>query len=495
MLPIALTTLGLLTACVAPDLKLSAERPALPCLIGRLDNPALRVTLTVREPSELREARFDLIGTTVLDDVTGLSVRIADRDFGGLVADDDRVVVPLDLALEPGEYELVAAIGLTRDADLDGHVRVDLDQMTLADGSIHRTDASGSSQRLGLALRSGGDDGAAVYRIPALTTTTAGSLVAAYDIRWRGWGDLPADIDVGLSRSTDGGRSWEPMRVALDAGDDPKARYDGVGDPAILVDRTTGRIWIAALWSHGDNGWHGSGPGLAPDRTGQLLLTWSDDDGVSWSEPRNLTAEVKDPSWALFLDGPGRGIQMADGTLVFAAQFRDAPERGRKPHSTILYSRDHGETWEVGTGAKPDTTEAQVVEIEEGVLMLNMRDDRGGARSVAITRDLGATWEEHATSRRALIEPVCNAGLVRVDSGLYFTNPAVDAPPRRRMAIRASYDLGRSWPERAQLVLDEGRSAGYSSLTVIDDATVGVLFEGSRAQLIFMRIPLEELPR
>src|SRR5690606_31968120 len=135
------------------------------------------------------------------------------------------------------------------------------------------------------------------YRIPGMVRTKAGTLIAVYDIRYRHSGDLPADVDVGAQRSTDGGQTWEKMRVAMDMGSDPAHGYDGVGDPAILVDEVTGRIWIAALWSHGNRAWNGSGPGLKPDETGQFMLSYSDDDGKSWSKPRNITEETKDPAW------------------------------------------------------------------------------------------------------------------------------------------------------------------------------------------------------
>lgn len=339
-------------------------------------------------------------------------------------------------------------------------------------------------------LRRAGDDGIAAYRIPGLVTTNEGTLIAVHDNRHHGPQDLPGDIDVGMQRSTDDGATWSAMRPILDMGE-PHAS-NGVGDPAILVDRATNRILVLALWSKGDRAWHGSGPGLSPDETGQLVLTSSTDDGLTWSAPRNLTREVKDPRWRLLLQGPGRGITMEDGTLVFAAQFKDAND---VPHATVLTSSDHGETWRVGTGAKPDTTEAQVVELEPGVLMLNMRDNRGGARSVAITRDLGETWEEHATSRKALREPVCMASLIRVPHPtgdlLLFSNPDVASPPRRNLSIKVSRDLGATWSDG--FLLDAGTSAGYSCMTLTRTGEVAILYEGSGAALVFQKIPLEHL--
>ena len=91
-------------------------------------------------------------------------------------------------------------------------------------------------------------------------------------LRYRSSGDLPGNIDVGMTRSTDGGRTWEKNRVIMDMGNDKAWRYDGIGDPAILVDRNTGTIWVAATWSHGDRSWTGSGPGLRTGRNRSIHL-------------------------------------------------------------------------------------------------------------------------------------------------------------------------------------------------------------------------------
>src|SRR5699024_11375756 len=98
-----------------------------------------------------------------------------------------------------------------------------------------------------IALRQPGDDEVASYRIPGLVTTNEGTLIAAYDIRYEDAGDLQGNIDVGISRSTDGGRSWEPMQVIMDMDEWGGLSEDqnGVGDPSILVDDQTGTIWVA----------------------------------------------------------------------------------------------------------------------------------------------------------------------------------------------------------------------------------------------------------
>lgn len=371
------------------------------------------------------------------------------------------------------------------------------------DASVFRVKASGKvlapaqpspegSQRIGYAVRVPGDDNSKFYRIPGLVRTNAGTLVAVYDIRYRHARDLPADIDVGVSRSSDGGQSWEPMIVAMDMGNDPKHGYDGVGDPAILVDPQSGRIWIAALWSHGHRGWNGSGPGMTPEETGQLVLVHSDDDGKSWSKPLSITQQTKDPAWRLFFNGPGAGIALKDGSLVFAAQYRAADG---KPWSTLIASKDHGETWQVGSGVKSDTTEAQVAELADGSIMINCRDNRGGSRTIAVTKDLGKTWQLHATDRGALREPVCMASLLRwthPNHGdlMFFSNPNTTSG-RHDMTVKLTRDQALSWPDSAVRLYDSRSCFGYSCLAVASPRHIGVLYEG-KGSMLYLRLPLDE---
>ena len=402
--------------------------------------------------------------------------------------------------LEGANYVWLAC-KLSREADINNRVGAACTELSFSNGEKSKLDMARSIQRMGVAVRKAGDDGVHTYRIPGLATTNKGTLIGVYDIRRRSGGDLPGDIDVGLSRSTDSGRTWDSMKVIMDKGEDPEWRYDGIGDPAVLVDKNTGTIWVAATWSHGNRSWHGSGPGMKPEETGQLMLVRSDDDGLSWSKPINITSQVKKSEWSFILQGPGKGITMLDGTIVFAAQYQDSPEQKRLPRSTIIYSKYHGKTWEVGSGAFDDTTEAQVVEIEPGVLMLNCRYNRGSVRVVMTTRDMGKTWQKHATSERSLIEPVsCMASLIDVDrelgmdrgGWLLFSNPD-SSRGRHHITIKASPDRGLTWPKEHRLLLDEGNGSGYSCLSMIDSETVGVLYEGSQSHMTFQSIPLSDL--
>lgn len=356
--------------------------------------------------------------------------------------------------------------------------------------------------RMGIGVRHAGDDNVAAYRIPGIVTSNKGTLLAVYDVRHNNSADLQEYIEIGLSRSEDHGQTWEQMRIPLsfgEYGELPKAQ-NGVGDPAILVDEQTGTIWIMAAWTHGmgnARAWNNSQQGLDITHTAQLVLTKSDDDGKTWSQPINITQQVKNPQWFFLLQGPGRGISMENGTLVFAGQFIGVD---RIPCACIIYSTDHGKTWNISQPARSNTTESQVAEINPGVLMLNMRDNRGGSRAVAITNDLGNSWQEHPSSRKSLAEPVCMASLIHVPAHknilnkdiLLFSNPN-DTQQRKHMTIKASLDKGLSWSANNELLLDEGHSWGYSCLTLIDEETVGILYESSTAHIAFQAVKLTDI--
>ena len=410
------------------------------------------------------------------------------------------------MTLFPGVNYLWVSVRMKNKAKLSDKISAAITSVRIdgVEAAVEKVSPDGIVHRMGVGVRHAGDDGSKAFRIPGLVTSNAGTLVAVYDIRYESSRDLQGHIDIGVSRSRDGGRTWEKMRRAISYGEygGLPAAQNGAGDPAILVDNVTGDLIIASIWAHGmGNGlsWWSTVPGISPDYTAQLVLSRSSDDGKTWSAPVSVTPQLKDSSWAFFFQGPGRGITTSDGTLVFATQYTEF-DAGRTPHAGIMYSKDHGKTWNIHKAAKDSTTEAQVAELPDGSLMLNMRDNRGGARSVAVTRDLGRTWEEHPSSRKALIEPVCMASLISVRAEdnvtgkdlLLFSNPE-STRSRNRMTIKASLDGGLTWSPEHSVLLDEGTGWGYSCLSMIDGETVGILYESSVAHMTFQAIPLKDI--
>ena len=227
------------------------------------------------------------------------------------------------------------------------------------------------------------------------------------------------------------------------------------------------------------------------------MMVRSKDDGKTWSKPENWTKRLKDPKWYLFAPAPGNGINLADGTLVMPTQGRD---HTGVPFSNLMWSKDHGKSWNVSQAARSNTTECSVAELSDGSLMLNIRDNRNrqdksktNGRAVSVTKDLGKTWKIHSSDHGALPEPVCMASLLshQLSDGrhvLFFSNPN-DKFKRQKMTVQMSLDDGKTWPRK---ILLDAKGGAYSSLVMVDCQTLGILYESSRADLIFQTIQLEE---
>lgn len=483
-------------------------------------NPVLSVNVKTEgclNPVFLNAVNLDFTGTSRLSDIESVTVLrgsekpLAPEGAAPFPPDSSQVLgtvklsgtsrpqIPVkgNLELEPGDNHLWVCVTLKDAASLDGRVVVRPASVVAGNKVMKVAGSAPVSQRIGTAVVKPGDFNSKFYRIPGLARTRKGTLLAVYDIRYNHSGDLPANIDVGVSRSSDGGRTWSDVEIAMDdAKIDPSlGATKGVGDPAILVDEKTGRVWVAALWSHKHSIWGSKSGDNSPEACGQLVLACSDDDGRTWSKPVNITEQTKNKDWRILFNGPGSGICMKDGTLVFAAQYWD--EKG-VPWSTIVYSRDQGKTWHCGTGVNQQTTEAQVIELKDGSIMINARCNWGGSRIVGVTKDLGKTWEKHPTSRTAqLKEPVCQGSLLAVDAVpgagrvVLFSNPNTTSG-RSHMTLKASTDDAASWPEDKWLLYDARDCWGYSCLAPVDKNHIGVLYE-ARGSLNFLKIPYRDV--
>ena len=321
-----------------------------------------------------------------------------------------------------------------------------------------------------------GTEGYHTFRIPAMVTSTEGTLLAFCEGRMGGGGDS-GDIDIVLKRSTDGGKTWSELLVVADH------EENTIGNPCPVVDRSTGRIWLPLTWN------------LGSDREGQIMagksedvrrvyITYSDDDGLTWAPIREISATTRRDHWRWYATGPGCGIQLArgeyEGRLVIPANHSDHSDGSKHPYrSHVFFSDDHGRTWQLGGVLDEKTNESTIVELADGRLLDNMRSYHGEhRRAIATSADGGQTWSD-VTLDETLIEPVCQANVLRYTfpeadgkSRILFANPA--STGRQMMTVRVSYDEGQTWPV-AKLVY--AGSAAYSCMTVLADASIGLVYE------------------
>ncbi|MGC9541139.1 sialidase family protein [Streptomyces sp. UG1] len=346
-----------------------------------------------------------------------------------------------------------------------------------------------------------GREGYASFRIPAVVATAAGTLLAFCEGRV----DSAADhghIDIVLKRSTDGGRTWGPLEVAADNS------WHLAGNPAPVV-LDTGRVLLVYLRNHADATEAGILRGEVSDADGRRIwVRYSDDDGVTWSTSREITAQVKRPEWRWYATTPGHAIQLGTGRVVVPANHTVPPTgtdigtEARYNSGHCLLSDDRGETWRIGyvdenTDGYINVNETTAAELPDGRVYFNTRNDSPspGNRADAYSQDGGETLVKPFRPQAGLTAPICEASILQLRDPdvLLYSGPA-DPAARALMTIRASTDGGVTW--RSAHTAD-GLPAAYSDLVRIDADTVGLLYEtgdfGPYETITFRRVPVTDL--
>ncbi|MGW7487766.1 exo-alpha-sialidase [Streptomyces sp. NPDC054786] len=335
------------------------------------------------------------------------------------------------------------------------------------------------------------EQGYSCFRIPAVVKSVRGTLLAFAEGRRHDCGDA-GDIDLVLKRSTDGGRTWGPLQVINHGNGDTH------GNPAPLVDRRTGRIVLAETYNKGRA--DGLSCDVPCDRTPHLQ--YSDDDGATWSAPRDLTAGIRPPQWnSWYATGPVHGIQLTRGRyagrLVFGINSESyAGNRVTANHAALVHSDDGGATWKVGAldtwplaedgTFRQKPSEMTLLERSDGSVYVNGREQDGtdlGHRTAAVSRDGGNSFTAPFRALPDLYAPMVQGSALRLPhphggrSRTLFAAPA-DPDRRRTMTIRSSWDEGRTWEgvDRGARVTADW--SGYSDLVAVSADVTGLMYEG-----------------
>ncbi|MFE4466022.1 exo-alpha-sialidase [Oerskovia sp. NPDC056781] len=344
------------------------------------------------------------------------------------------------------------------------------------------TDGPGTFSEQTLAV--GGTGGYANYRIPALTTTNDGTILASYDGRPFNAADAPQPNSILQRVSRDGGATWEPTTVVA-AGHGTNASPDkyGFSDPSYVVDRETGTVFNFHVKSF-DQGFGGSATGVDPTNR-QILhaaVSVSEDGGQTW-EGRVITDGAKDPSWAGIFAASGEGIQLRYGEHAGRLVQQFTARMGGTYKAYSVYSDDHGATWQHGEAFGTGMDENKSVELSDGRVMMNSRDSAGSKyRKIAFSTDGGHTYGP-VTLDRQLPDPTNNGSISRLypdapegsaEARMLLFSNSNSTTGRENVTVRLSCDDGATWP--GFRVVNPG-SGAYSTLSPIGDGRFGLLYE------------------
>ncbi len=344
-----------------------------------------------------------------------------------------------------------------------------------------------------------GQDGYKSVRIPSVVVTKGGAVLAFAEGRQRP--SDQAENDIVLKRSTDGGVTWGALQLIHDDG------ANSLNNPTSLV-ADTGRVFLMyqRIPGHLREASKETATGFEGENIYRNLLVWSDDEGVTWSKPLDVTRTTKRPAGATTIcSGPGLGIQLTrgphQGRLIFP--FNEGPFW--KWQNFAVLSDDGGKTWRCGEnvpgallpdakqGMRSLVNEVQMVELSDGSVRLNSRQFAGAkVRKTAVSKDGGVTWSP-VEDAPALRDPSCMAAIFRYSFGdgagkgrLLYSGP--DSTKRENGTVRLSLDDGVTWPVARVLV--PGGFA-YSVLTRLADGTIGCLYEADNyGRIAFARFDL-----
>ena len=327
-----------------------------------------------------------------------------------------------------------------------------------------------------------GPDGYPVFRIPALVTTASGVLLAFSEARQSLSDPGAGQIALVQKRSVDCGRTWSKVLVVAENGSG-----DAHNPTALVVphDDGTSRVWL--FYSRRPKSTGGEfdiAVGMGSD-SDTIWTRTSDDDGATWSAPREITAGVKDAKWGIAAMGPGRAIATRWGTASAPAGRIVVPgwyTKDAKTGSFAFFSDDGGATWKRGDVPEMGTEESQVIELSDGSIVLDGRQsDTSATRRLFRSTDGGQTWA--APTDGIAMVPIM-ASVIRLsakrdgDGNDRLLHTGVSTTGRTDARAWLSDNEGATWTH--ETVFAPG-FAQYSVATRLDDGSVGVAYESMGA--------------
>ena len=312
------------------------------------------------------------------------------------------------------------------------------------------------------------------YRIPSFIKTNSGKLFAVSDQKYNNMADLGCDCRIVGSTSIDDGKTWSEPFPILDFGFGNGADK-GVGDPCIVYNSDTNRIFVFALrWADSSSAVANTDPN---NPAYDFVYRYSDNEGQTWSDVISLKTLKKD-NWHLLFNGPSVGFYSNNQILV-PCQYWD---ENHVPHSTYIMSTNNGETWTLSSSGLPNqTTESTIVLNPIGEVVMNVRSDKRNQRT--IMKKILNGWVDLGGN---IADPICQSCVIKGDDELYYmTHQNItrikNSSVRKRLCISYSKD-GEKWTLLA--VLHNIATNGYSSVVDLGE-NIGVIFEEVSGNVIF----------
>lgn len=339
-----------------------------------------------------------------------------------------------------------------------------------------------------------GKDGNATYRIPAIIKLKSGKLLAFAEARRKGAGDF-GDVNIVLKTSVDSGKTWSAMQDVAENGELQ------AGNPTPVVDYfdknfPKGRIFL--FYNTGNNT-------EAQVRKGNgkrdVWYKTSVDEGKTWSEPVNISEQVKLPDWRSCANTPGHALQITKGKfkgriIVPFNYSKGEPEKDFSDYmAAAFYSDDHGKSFKISNdvGIK-GSNESTAAELPKNSILLNSRNQKGDEkfRLFARSQNGGESWSEVGFDKN-LPDPVCQGSLLNITEKIIAFSNNADQKNRNNLTLRISFDEGRTWKQsflvdgKENLSPNEDYTA-YSDLVLIDKNHIGILYEKEDYKKIVFKI-------